>query len=436
MLELVGTSVPKPSLRTGRWARLVVVLLAVGAALGVLAPAAFAAPPTVSITSPSNGATVEGTVAIEATASSAPGEPYPENISFHDGANSIGEVSCERQQQCTVSIKWPATGLSGAHSLTATVHTENEATTSAPVMVNVVSPPPTAVITSPGANATVEGTIPIKIEAATNPSQDDYPTSVTLHDGVNLVGEFSCQGQRTCAGEVQWKATGLSGEHTLVATVHTHNGLSVAGAPVIVHVVSPLPTVSIVRPSKGAPLGGTITVEARGATDPSQEDYPEYISLYDDSTFIGEIPCEGQRTCSGTFQWNTAGLRGARTLTATIHTHRGLTATSAPVYVGPVPGRPHAKASCHIARLHIRRGRKDDGACVTPGVPTGTKIALQYRVPGGNWRPVTSGVVLPSGRYLFFIRIRSRSTIELSVLISANRRYAATRISIGRLHVS
>jgi hypothetical protein len=423
-------------MRADRWARLIVVLLAVGSVLGVLAPTAFAAPPTVSITSPSNGATVEGTVTIEATASSAPGEPYPENISFHDGANFIGEDGCERQQVCTVSIKWPATGLSGAHSLTATVRTENETATSTPAMVNVVSPPPTVAITSPGANTTVEGTIPIKIEAATNPSQADYPTSVAVHDGVNFVGEFSCQGQRTCAGEVLWKATGLSGEHTLVATVHTHDDLSVAGASVPVHVVSPPPTVSIVRPSKGAPLGGTITVEASGATDPSQEDYPEYISLYDGSTFIGEIHCEGQRTCSGTFPWNTAGLHGTRTLTATIHTHRGLSATSAPVYIGTVPGRPHAKASCHIARLHIRRGRKDDGDCSTPGVPVGTEVALQYRVPGGNWRPVTSGVVLPSGRYLFFIRIRSRSTIELSVLIGANRRYAATRISVGRLHVS
>jgi hypothetical protein len=379
---------------------------------------------------------VEGTVTIEATASSAPGEPYPENITFDNGADSIGEASCEQEQVCTGSVKWSATGLSGAHSLTATVHVEGEAITSAPVMVNVVSPPPTVVIVSPAASSTVEGTIPIKVEAATNPSQEDYPTNVTVHDGANYLGEFSCQGQRTCAGEVQWKATGLSGEHTLEATVHTHNDLSAPSAPVLVHAVSPPPTVSIVRPSKGAPLGGTITIEARGATNPSQEDYPAHISVYDGSSFIGEIGCEGQRTCAGTLKWNTAGLHGAQALTATIHTHRELSATSAPVYVGPLPGRPHAKASCHVARLHIRRDRKDDGSCTTQGVPAGTPIALQYRVPGGDWRHVTSGTVLPSNRYLFFIRIRSRTTIELSVLIGASRRYASTRIYVGKLHVS
>ena len=437
MLDLAGKSVPRLPVRTSRRVRLAVAFLAVGAVLSCLVPAAFAAaPPSVTITSPSNGASVEGTVAIEATASSAQGEPNPGDVTFDDGAVYIGEATCEGQPVCKVSFEWHATGLSGVHTVTATVHTEAGSATSAPVTVNIVSPPPTVVISSPDTNTTVEGTVPIKLEAATNPSQEDYPTHMTVHDGVNYVGEVSCEGQRTCDGEVRWKATGLSGEHTLTATVYTHNELSATSAPVLVHVVSPPPTVSIVRPSKGAPLGGTITIEVKGATNPSQEDYPTSIAVHDGANYVGEVGCQGQPTCSGTLQWKTAGLHGVQGLTATIHTHREVNATSAPVYVGPPPGRPHAKASCGIAKLHIRRGRRDDGSCSMRGVPAGTRIALQYRVPGGSWRPVTSGTVLPSGHYLFFIRIRSRSTIELSVLISANRRYAATRISVGRLHVS
>lgn len=436
MLDLTDRSALKLPACAARRVFVGMALLAAGIGLSSLAPAAFAAPPSVTITSPSNGATVEGTVTIEATASSVQGEPYPGDITFNDGANHIGDASCEQQPVCTASVKWHATGLSGMHSLTATVHAEGESATSPPVTVDVVSPSPTVVISSPGANTTVEGTVPIKVETATSPSQEDYPTRVTVHDGVNYVGEVGCQGQRTCDGEVRWPATGLSGEHSLTATVYTHNELSVTSTPVVVHVVSPPPTVSIVRPANGAPLAGTMTIEVKGATNPSQEDYPTSIVVHDGANDVGEVGCQGQPTCSGAIQWKTAGLHSVQVLTATIHTRREVTATSAPVYVGPVPGRPLAKASCGIARLHIPRGHRDDGSCSMRGVPTGTRVALQYRVPGGRWRAVTVGGVLPSGRYLFFIRIRSRSTIELSVLISANSRYAATRIYVGRLHVS
>jgi hypothetical protein len=407
----------------------VLIVLAFGTA-----PAARAAAPSITIVSPTAGSTVKGTITLEVTATAASGD-HPQSISLYDGSNYIGEEYCESQQTCTASIKWDATGLSGTHKLSATVRTAEAETATAYVEVTIVSPPPTVTIISPTPGSTVEGTTPIKVSAETDPSQTDHPTDIDVYDGVNFLGEVGCQGQRTCQGEVSWKATGLTNQHTLTATVHTDQGLKVTSAQVNVNVVSPPPTVRITSLS-GTRLGGTLLVNVSGETNPSQVDYPTSLKLYDGTTLVGEAGCQGQRTCSATIRWNTAGLHGVHELTARIETDNSVSATSPPVYVGGTHTRPHAHVSCKIARLRVRRGYKDNGSCTMPGVPAGTAVSLQYRVAGGSWRPVTSGHVLPSERYLFFIRSHSRTTIQLSVLVGANKRYAATRKDIGTLHVT
>ncbi len=394
-----------------------------------------ALPPTIAIMSPGAGATVEGTVHVEATAAASPGD-YPTHITFYDGVNKIGYVSCQKQQSCTVSVEWHATGLSGQHELKAQAETnEGQSATSAVVMVTVVSPPPSVKITSPSPGATVKGTVIVSAEAATDPSQEDYPTSLTVYDGVNKIGSVNCQGQQTCQGQVEWRGTGLTGTHTLTAHASTNRNLSVTSAPVTVTVISPSPTVKITRPGSYAPLRGSIAVTVSGATDPSQVDYPTSIDVYDGTSEIGYVNCQGQRTCAGTVQWNTTGLKGVQTLRATIHTNTNREATSSPVYVGGHRSRPHAKIRCHLASLSIHSRHNDEGNCIAYGVPAGTGVAIQYRTARHGWRTATAGHVSRGGRYNFILRSPKRATFQLSVLISQSRRYAATRLAIGTLHV-
>jgi len=115
-------------------------------------------PPTIALTSPAQGATVKGVVTITATANAGSGDT-PTSVAFYDGVNHIGEdYDCENQDPCMASIKWEATGLSGTHSLTARVETnEGLSSTSAPVQVIVTSPPPTVSITAPAGGATTTG---------------------------------------------------------------------------------------------------------------------------------------------------------------------------------------------------------------------------------------------------------------------------------------
>lgn len=393
-----------------------------------------ASPPAIAITSPVASATVKGTVRIEATATASPGD-YPTSIAFYDGVNNIGSMNCQKQQSCSTSVEWHATGLSGQHELTARVETnEDQSAASAVVMVTVVSPPPSVTITSPSPGTTVEGTIAVSISAATDPSQEDYPTSISIYDGVNSIGDVKCQDQQTCQGQVEWRATGLTGVHTLTAKVYTNRNLSVTSTPVTVTVVSPPPTVRITHPSNGTLLRGTITVAVSGATDPSQIDYPTSIVVYDGTSEIGSVDCQGQRTCAGTVRWNTAGLKGVQVLRATIHTNTNRETTSSAIYVGG-SGRPHAKANCHIASLHIRVRRGDRVSCIA-SVPTGTAVAIQYRTPSHGWASLYHERVPAGGHFFFTIRGKRRSVIQLSVIIAQTSRYAATRLSLGTLHIT
>ena len=269
------------------------------------APArAATSPPSVSISSPSNGSTVKGSVTITATATANSGDEVV-RINFNDGANGLSSYYCDGGQTCTGSIQWDATGLSGQHSITASASTyDGYESTSSAVVVNVQSPAPTVTIDSPKAGATVAGTITVQASAATDPSQSDYPDRISVSDGVNSIGDIYCQGQQTCSGSVQWQATGLSGPHTLTATVQTDNELVVTSPGTTVTVVSPPPTVRITSPHTGALLGRVIRVSAAGKTDPSQNDYPSRISISDGANSIGDIYCQGQQTCSGSVEWD------------------------------------------------------------------------------------------------------------------------------------
>lgn len=399
--------------------------------------AAAASPPTVKITAPGGGETVEGTVRVEATATAAAGE-YPTGIEFYDGANEIGRASCQSQQTCTVYVEWQATGLSGQHELTAVAETNTGQTaTSAVVAVKVSSPGPTVHVTSPIGGTHVEGTVMVSAEASTDPSQDEYPTEIRVYDGVNELGGVHCQAQRVCQGQVEWPATGLSGTHVLSAKVDTSRGIEAASPEVDVTVLSPAPHVSITHPTNGSPLGGTIALGVSGYTASSQDEVPNEIVAYDGSDEIGSVRCQGQQTCAGSVPWNTSGLKGAQKLTAVIHTSRSREATSSPVYVGGSPGKARAKVSCHLTSSKVPVKHRDWGSCTTSNVPPGTHTALQVRTSAaGQWTTIATGKVNAAGHYIFWVRNPVPITIEVSVLISASSRSTADRVAIETVTIT
>jgi hypothetical protein len=393
---------------------------------------ASAGPPSVSITSPSAGVTIVGTVPVDATATATSGD-YVTVIDIYDGVNEIGQMSCQQQQTCSGSVNWGATGLSGQHTLTATAYTNAGAhNTSAAIAVDVVTPPPTVTITSPSAGSTVEGQISIEVSSATDPRLHDYPTGVQVYDGVNQIGSFGCQGQQTCQGAVQWNATGLTGTHSLSARVHTNAGASATSA-IDVTVLSPGPTVTITAPNPGARLGGDIRVRASGATNPTQVDEPTSIGIYDGTSQIGNFGCQGQQTCAGSIVWNTAGLTGRHLLRAVITTNTGRSATGAPVPVG-VAIKHSVGGTCSLSTHLARPHRAVRGSCTINRLPSGTKIAVQVRA-GGGWSKVLSGHSGRGGSFKFTLHGSKRGSFNLYLRVYGTRTTKAVRFRIGLLQI-
>jgi hypothetical protein len=410
-----------------------VTACAVVAAWPTVAQAA-SPPPTVAITAPAAGATVQGTVTLTASASAGAGTTMS-SVRFYDGVNYITSYDCDDQPSCSASGEWRATGLSGQHSLTAVAYSnDSQQTTSAAVPVTVVSPPPTVAITSPATGSTVKGTVTVSASAATDPSQVDYPTRISFYDGVNRISSIDCQGQQTCQGSVAWPATGLTGAHTLTAQVSTNRSVSATSAPVAITVVTPLPTVAITSPRTGSAMRRKLTVRMAAATDLALDDYPTSITLMDGANRIGSVDCQGQPTCSGGLIWDTTGLRGRHTLRAVVSTNRDASATSAAVLVGQAV-RGHAHVSCRLSTTHARVRRRVRGTCSIPGVPRGTTVQIKFRRPGGSYGVAVSGTVRTTGTFSFSLKGSKRSTYRLVIVVAANRKYLRTTSSIGTLHV-
>lgn len=329
-------------------------------ALGAVAPAGFAgavasaaSAPTVTITSPTSGSVLDGTLRVEVAAAGVSGDPPTVlSLTVTSGGvdTSVGSTTCSAGTlTCVGAISWNTTGLDGQMTLTALVTTASGQTaTSTPVSVTIRSPAPTATIMSPATSAVVKGTVTVDVAGSTDPSQSDSPAMLALFDTVGgattEIATQSCPSASpppsSCVGELSWNTTGLSGTQVLTAEVTTANGLTATSAPVTVIVDSPEPTIAITSPLPGAIVTGIVNVDLTGATDPSESDYPTDLALYDTSgnstTEVGDYAClanaiNSAPTCSGPVTWDTTTAAGPQILTAVITTHDGRTVTSAPV---------------------------------------------------------------------------------------------------------
>lgn len=322
---------------------------------GALGRAAGATGTTVTITSPTSGAVLDGTVHVEIAAAGVSGDP-PSSLSLavtNAGVTTdVGSSPCASGGlTCVGAISWDTTGLSGQMSLAALVTTASgQTTTSTPITVTIKSPPPTATIMSPASGAVVKGTVTVDVAGSTDPSQSDSPSALALFDttagATTEIATTTCPtaspAPSSCVGELTWNTTGLSGTQVLTAEVTTANGLTATSPAVTVTVESPQPTVAITSPVAGAILSGVVNVDITGATDPSVSDYPTDLALYATSgnatTEVGDYAClanaiNASPRCSGPVSWDTTTASGPQTLTAVITTNDGRSETSVPLRV-------------------------------------------------------------------------------------------------------
>ena len=209
-------------------------------------------PPTVAITSPADGATVRGTVTVQADASDDHGVA---RVEFFDGTTSLGVDSDGTDGW---SIAWDTTATSdGAHTLraVATDTAGQTASHSVGVTVDNVDSPPSVSITSPADGAAVKGTVTVRADA----SDDKGVARVEFFVGIVPLGSDS---NGSDGWSMPWDTTTTTeGAHTLRA-VATDTAAQTASHSVGVTVDNTPPQASVTAPADGATVSLTVTVEA------------------------------------------------------------------------------------------------------------------------------------------------------------------------------
>jgi plastocyanin/glucose/arabinose dehydrogenase len=182
-------------------------------------------PPTVSITSPANGASFTAPAVVPITANAADSDGSVTNVAFFDGATLLGQTN-----QAPYNVT--ATLAAGSHGLTA-VATDNGglSTTSAvvSVIVSAANTPPSVTITNPLDNAVFGNTDSVGIRGVGTDS-DGSVTNIQVFNGTVLL--------RTVAtNSFSFNATAISGSlalgtNTLVAIATDNLGARATSAPV------------------------------------------------------------------------------------------------------------------------------------------------------------------------------------------------------------
>ena len=283
-------------------------------------------PPTVSITSPANGATVTGIVPIAATAADTGGSGLA-RVEFRiDGALRTADTSAPYTDSWDASVASP-----GTHVIAATAVDGAGNSTSSSIQVTVPVPPdttpPVVTLTSPANGANVSGSVTLAATASDT-------------GGSGLVGvEFRVDGatvanDTTAPYSTVWNAAAATpGPHTVVALATDGAGNS-SSASVQVTVVVPdttPPTVSITSPANGATISTAVTVMASGTDAGSGMGgvvfYLDGVLLFSDTTY----------PYSTTWDPSTSAV-GPHTITASGYDLAGnRTAVSVQVYYLPPP---------------------------------------------------------------------------------------------------
>jgi plastocyanin len=189
-------------------------------------------PPTVTITSPTNGASFTAPANVPITANANDPDGSVTNVAFFDGGTLLGETN-------TAPYTVTASLVTGSHALTA-VATDNLGLSSTSSVVNVTvsggNTPPSVTITNPPDNSVFGNTDTITIGASASDT-DGTVTNVQFFDGLVSLGSRSTSPYSVSIGAFGF-ALGL---HIMTAVASDDLGAAATSAPVHITVARYLP---------------------------------------------------------------------------------------------------------------------------------------------------------------------------------------------------
>ena len=287
--ELMGTSTAQPRVVQSLCSFLVLGLICAGCASGTAGPQVNNSAPTVSISSPTSGATVSGTITITTNVSA-----NTTSVQFSvDGSGAGGAVT-----NAPFSFSLNTTTLSnGSHSLAAAAsNAVGQTATSVAVAINVNNVvPPTVSITSPTSGAAVSGTITITTNVSANTTSVQFSV-----DGSNVGAAVT-----SAPFSFSLNTTTLSnGVHSLAATASNVGGQTATSAAVAINVNNPyLQITTSALPGGQVQISYSAKLQASGGTPPYtwaalSGQLPNGLSLSSGGTISGTPTFAGSFTVS------------------------------------------------------------------------------------------------------------------------------------------
>lgn len=302
-------------------------------------------PPTVTVTAPSTGATVAGTVPFSATATD---DITMAGVQFQVNGQNIGSEDITNPY----SISWNTTGsANGSYTLTAIARdSSNNVTTSAPITVTVANgggdiSPPTASISTPANNATVTGTISIRGILVDNVMPAGAKVKI---DGVDLGPEILT----SSSFNATWDTTAVSNGSHVITVVARDTSNNVGTSPAVTVTVSNVipdttpPVVTVTAPVDGSYVTGSVPLTAT-ATD--------NIGVLG-VTFKVDGSTSGVEDTSAPYSisWDsTAATVGTHTITAVVYDAAGNSATSTAISVTVDRTAPTVSITAPIAAAYV-----------------------------------------------------------------------------------
>ena len=273
-------------------------------------------PPTIAISSPTNGSTVNlpGPVTIAADANDADGSVA--KVEFYVGATKLGE-------DASAPFTWPWSPITGNYSLSCIAQDDRGArTTSATVAVTIANPNnqgPTVVIASPSNGQTLPANTPMSLSASAS-DPDGFIAKVEFFQGVNKISEDT-----SSPFTATWPGA-TAGSYSLTAVATDNDGGITTSVPVSINLVNNIPpTVAITSPTHGqAVTGGSVNISA---TAGDSDGTVAKVEFYRNGVKQGE-------DASSPFSFNWTGVPvGTHVLTVIAFDDDGSTSTSAPVTI-------------------------------------------------------------------------------------------------------
>jgi subtilisin family serine protease len=312
-------------------------------------------PPTAIITSPANGATVSGSIAVAISASD---DFNVTSVALYAGTALIGTDT-----QAPFEISWQTRDVpNGGYALTARAFdwAGNTATSDAvTVTVDNDYSPPTVSLTQPTQGAILVGSVTLSVSA----TDDRQLARIEYYSGSRLLFTVSAAPFTGAWNTVHEP----DGQHVLTARAYDAAGNSAVSPQVVVTVErdTTAPTVAISSPAPGATVSGSVKILA----DASDAQGLKKVEFHVDGKLISSDPSAPYSTT-----WDSRALpNGTHTLTARAYDVYGNVATSAGVIV---------TSDNDLAAPTVSISAPTSGATVREGVTIAVSAADNRAVSG------------------------------------------------------